>query len=570
MGDLQFDVSPADTDASAQDAFSWRTAHSLAVASRLSYRDVDAIGRVVREVWGFPEYRYLESGEDQGFLAADDRVVVVVFRGTDSVTDWLSNLSVSPTQQEYGRVHGGFRDGYRAVHDQLLAALGEVNPHGLLPVMLAGHSRGAAIAAVACVELASHAVLAGCYTYGQPRVGDETMRANVDAAIRGRFYRFVNDADLVTRVPPGYVHTGQPIRFDGDGNVVADQRGAFASVEGIEGVESATGVEPDPVTESEFEQVQLDASAVNDAAGATVEGAYDGNADATLEGLIPGIADHRIDRYVAAIRRQLESDGVEWLLGRESAFTRASGDSSPDALEAGVGGRQLAASAALPVLLRLKRDNPAWEPPAGMTILTRTGPFFTGTATATQIEQLRTDTEVVSVTASREGGVVERATDGVRHANGDQLHVPPLDERGDRALVGIVDTGIDVLHEAFLGGAPEGGGASGTRIHVIWNQRDPTGPSPQSLDPGVFSEAAFAAGTVYVESDINQMVSGAKPTPVALRDPHQHGTFVASVAAGRATGAAAGEFSGGMAPDAPIAVVMPDMQTEQGAPTSIG
>src|SRR5262249_48083039 len=73
-------------------------------------------------------------------------------------------------------------------------------------------------------------------------------------------------------------------------------------------------------------------------------------------------------------------------------------------------------------------------------------------------------------------------------------------------------------------------------------------------------------GTLYTPADIQSFISGAGQTPPALRDPKQHGTHVASIAAGRATGL----LANGMAPRARLVVVIPNMTTRPGSPPSIG
>jgi endonuclease G len=124
--------------------------------------------------------------------------------------------------------------------------------------------------------------------------------------------------------------------------------------------------------------------------------------------------------------------------------------------------------------------------------------------------------------------------------------------------VGIIDTGIDVLHEAFQ----DGNGTS--RIIGVWNQRDNTGPSPHSVDATIFTQDY---GTLYVAADIEGFISNPNTTPGSLRDPSAHGTHVASIAAGRALGA---QLADGLAPDASLIVVIPDSRTEPGNPPSLG
>jgi triacylglycerol lipase len=66
----------------------------------------------------------------------------------------------------------------------------------------------------------------GLYTFGQPRVGDNRFTGNFDQRFKTKTFRFVNDADIVTRIPPrslGYLTEGQLVYFDGNGVAHTDE-----------------------------------------------------------------------------------------------------------------------------------------------------------------------------------------------------------------------------------------------------------------------------------------------------------------------------------------------------------
>ena len=64
----------------------------------------------------------------------------------------------------------------------------------------------------------------GLYTYGQPRVGDPDFCGNCDTHFGDQYFRFVNNLDIVTRVPLAdlpalpwpetYAHAGRLLYFD--------------------------------------------------------------------------------------------------------------------------------------------------------------------------------------------------------------------------------------------------------------------------------------------------------------------------------------------------------------------
>jgi len=151
------------------------------------------------------------------------------------------------------------------------------------------------------------------------------------------------------------------------------------------------------------------------------------------------------------------------------------------------------------------------------------------------------------------------------------VQVPPLDERGDSAVVGVIDSGIDITHEAFL----DINGNS--RIIGIWNQREMASmasntSTPRSANPNVFTQDY---GVYYDAQAVQAMRNGTRAMSGAMRDPSTdsngnpapgHGTHVSSIAAGRAVGT----FAGGVAPEAKILVVIPNMVTNLGDPPSLG
>ncbi|QEH36107.1 Subtilisin BPN' precursor [Aquisphaera giovannonii] len=205
---------------------------------------------------------------------------------------------------------------------------------------------------------------------------------------------------------------------------------------------------------------------------------------------------------------------------------------------------------ALPVVIRLAGQD-EWVPPAGFEEYARVGNVASGRCTLPGLQQLNLDPRVVSVEASRHAGV-EECHVSIPFLRVNQVHSAPISEEGDRALVAVIDSGIDVEHQCFLD-------ASGvSRIVEIWDQRDPAGPAPAAIYPSL----KLNYGTVHTAASIRGYATGAAALPAWLGPPvgggadrRRHGTHVASIAAGRAAGA----FAGGVAPRAGILVVIPRM-----------
>ena len=169
------------------------------------------------------------------------------------------------------------------------------------------------------------------------------------------------------------------------------------------------------------------------------------------------------------------------------------------------------------------------------------------------IEALERDPRVVSVEASRPSSGYD-CRHSVPFVHADKIQNDPQHpEKGDHALVALIDGGIDVLHEAFQDNNNK------TRILAIWDQTDPSGPPPTV-------QGRVLYGTLHSASKIDGYIVAGK-VPIGLgRDPRHHGTHVASIAAGQATP----KFYGGIAPEAKILVVIPRIKVNPDDPFSIG
>jgi endonuclease G len=468
----------------------------------------------------------------------------------------------------YGRVHSGFYDCYSSVKQDVLdsvLAAGITNRK----VWLTGHSLGGALATLAAADLREKLEVVGVYTFGQPRLCKNDFKQIISNNFPDKFFRFVNDDDIITRIPPGYEHVGKLIHFDAYGNV---QQSAI-EVETIE-------IEANPLTESEFRELQNEIRGVRAAVESSpIEGGFgesfdvtkgEGKAiyDSSVEGLIPSVSDHYMERYIAAIRRYAlgsTSDSMREVNDAKLVFDTTIENISPRTFSDIAIGVEMEALNPLditeykeetfPVLLRC---DPNWQPSPTIKVNSRFGGFASAQVSINDLKMLGEDPDVFAIEASREAGKLELAN-SIPFVGGAAIHRPPIDEKGDSAIVGIIDTGVDILHEAFRNDVGK------TRILAFWDQKDTTGPSPYQVDPACFSQNY---GTLYLEGDINNFItSGVVPTTGSgLRDPAKHGTHVASIAAGQGVGA----LANGMAPAAKIMVVAPYMKTDPGSPPSLG
>ena len=527
-----------DIDCLREDGAFWGAALSLACASKLSYEPRTVVEAMATQSWGFEEVEFFGNGETHAFFAQTSDVALLAFRGVDSLGDWLEDFRIDLVASPYGdgKVHRGFLEGYKAFRAHIRGARGLASFEKRL--WITGHSLGGALATLAMADLTGISRrFTGAITYGQPRIGNDEFKRQFAEKAGNRFFRFVNDEDLITRIPPGWKHVGQAIYFDEAGKTKSS-----TAVPSEENELPAVTLREFARLKSEIEHVQasIRSSGVDEADIST-------KLDASIEGLFPAISDHSIDRYIATIRRQIPGVVVDATVSQHRAVQLLHGASEATR------GEKVARSS-IPVILRVKR--PDWKPTVGITVHSRIGDFISAQVPSETLEMLKVDSDILTVQPSRDAST-EELHRSVPFVGGVTIHRSPIDERGDAALVGVIDSGIDVLHKAFSDA--EGN----TRIIAVWNQLDSSGPTPNNVDAKCFQPAY---GCVYSRSDIQSMLSNSRTIPEALRDPDGHGTHVTSIAAGRGIGSC----PDGMAPDAGIVVVIPNMITVYGSPPSIG
>ncbi len=164
------------------------------------------------------------------FIASNDELVILCFRGTemhkmgDIITDmraWQVEVpekkkkptsdDANPnkkTKSQPAKFHEGFWSALHGVWEQI-----EQNPVWEAfksptnkQVWITGHSLGGALATVAAYRLVRDEVISadqisGVFTFGQPRVGDGKFVGGYSGT-SDRHYRFVNNCDIVTMIPP--------------------------------------------------------------------------------------------------------------------------------------------------------------------------------------------------------------------------------------------------------------------------------------------------------------------------------------------------------------------------------
>jgi len=208
--------------------YSLKNAYWLAQAANIAYQDKSTIQPAVAKL-GLKNFEFLSRRDTEGYVAANEKVIIVAFRGTEPthLRDLLADAQFHKVQGPLGQVHRGFLHAFELVKDDVVNTIQRFRDK-TLPQSLwcTGHSLGGALAVVAAASLSvgGHKVN-GLYTFGQPRVGDDTFANECVGRLAGQHYRFVNNNDTVTRVPPrefAYAHAGEVRYIDTGGRIQSD------------------------------------------------------------------------------------------------------------------------------------------------------------------------------------------------------------------------------------------------------------------------------------------------------------------------------------------------------------
>jgi triacylglycerol lipase len=158
----------------------------------------------------FTNTTYIERDGAQAYIFTNDDDLVIACRGTEP-NEWndikADANAFTDLAETVGRVHRGFK---REV-DDLWPKLEEVLQDDSRTTWFTGHSLGGAMATICagrCYLSHIPAMPKELHTFGSPRVGTKRYVHNTDIV----HYRWVNNNDVVTRVPPAwlrYRHTGQ-------------------------------------------------------------------------------------------------------------------------------------------------------------------------------------------------------------------------------------------------------------------------------------------------------------------------------------------------------------------------
>lgn len=191
----------------------------FAELASIAYSEEASAQPVVSQL-GLDETLFFERDGSQAYMFANKHDCIVACRGTepqewnDIKADVNAFMALADT---VGRVHRGFKQEV----DDLWPGLEQSLVENRKVLWFCGHSLGGAMATICAGRCFLSHIPSNpeqLFTYGSPRVGNRRFVNHVKL----NHIRWVNNNDLVTRVPPsilGYRHTGQEMYFNAHGNL---------------------------------------------------------------------------------------------------------------------------------------------------------------------------------------------------------------------------------------------------------------------------------------------------------------------------------------------------------------
>jgi triacylglycerol lipase len=226
---FQSDITKFDSNTT---AYRGENALVLADCAKLAYEPESIIKDALINTWKFKNFEFFSGKSTQAFVAGNDKLIIVAFRGTEikKIADILADAEMELIPGPAGKVHKGF---YHALQEVWGHSVGK-DMHAVIKsyldnkqsVWFCGHSLGAALATLAAAEYAikEKSSVNGLYTIGQPRTGNADFAKQFDNALPNKSFRFINNNDIVPRVPvPGlilrYTHIGNALYLDSSGKL---------------------------------------------------------------------------------------------------------------------------------------------------------------------------------------------------------------------------------------------------------------------------------------------------------------------------------------------------------------
>ena len=154
------------------------------------------------------------------FVATSGSTIYVVFRGTDTISEWIADATLSQVPYTYvangGMTETGFTGVYASIRQDVVDEVNSLAGGGAYTALyITGHSLGGALAVLAAPDLVQATQFKDpiVYTFAGPRAGDPNFASLFDSTI-DTCWRVVNTNDEVPKLPnPITPVIGPPPKF---------------------------------------------------------------------------------------------------------------------------------------------------------------------------------------------------------------------------------------------------------------------------------------------------------------------------------------------------------------------
>lgn len=278
----------------ADETADWAVAEVMAEVSRIAYQPPSE-AKSEYTALGFETVETMTDASMLGYVLTVEDTAVVVFRGTDDPADWVANLDRFSVETKHGPVHRGFQAAYQPLALQVRAYIKQSKAKHL---WVTGHSLGGALAVLCAYDLAENErfPIDGLITFGQPLVARPPLTNHINSLLSKKFVHYVNQSDIVPKIPPSFSHCGSLVWYKGDEIRRSKPRGLLMSAAPGDEDQELEFDEIEPLSESEFESLQKEL--LSEKAGPDF--APDGTP--LMKGNVPFLRDHDIDLYLEWVR----------------------------------------------------------------------------------------------------------------------------------------------------------------------------------------------------------------------------------------------------------------------------
>lgn len=155
--------------------------------------------------------------------------LTVVFRGSESYTDWWYNLQIKKIRLNGVKVHCGYLTQLLStnIYDKLVTRICELlKKYDDYDVYITGHSAGAALATLFSYMLSpliEQKIVV--VSFASPRIGNKAWKEEYQTLSNVEHYRIINNKDAITVTPYiRYHHCGTPIYINKNGKYTLNKK----------------------------------------------------------------------------------------------------------------------------------------------------------------------------------------------------------------------------------------------------------------------------------------------------------------------------------------------------------